>query len=106
MGLNVEQSERRACAVIKVSGDVDLYSSPDLRATLVKTIPKTQCETVAVDLSEVAYMDSSGVATLVEGLQRSQKQKKRFCLLAPANAVMKVLHLARLDTVFDIRAAL
>lgn len=103
MALDVEKHEQDAYAIIKVRGDVDLYSSPDLRVLLVKTIPKTHCETIAVDLSGVSYMDSSGVATLVEGLQRCAKQKKKFCLVAPSEPVQKVLHLARLDSVFDIR---
>ncbi len=106
MALQIEVNERNGCEVIAAQGEVDLYSSPDLRNAILKTIAKSRNGTVAIDLAEVAYMDSSGVATLVEGLQQSQKKKKTFCLLTPARSVMKVLELARLDSIFDVRESL
>ena len=55
-----------------------------------------------VDLKEVTYMDSSGVATLVEALQLTNKEngKLRLCNLGPA--ISDVFELSRLDKVFDI----
>jgi len=61
--------------------------------------------TVAVDLSGVRYMDSSGVATLVEGLRRCRDLDKVFKLVAPSTAVMKVLELAKLDSVFEVSSS-
>ena len=85
----------------KVQGEVDLYSSPELRNAVLKAVGKAE-HGLALDLSEVPYMDSSGVATLVEGLKACKSKKKSFALLSPSQSVMKVLQLARLDTVFDI----
>ncbi|HEO70728.1 MAG TPA: anti-sigma factor antagonist [Candidatus Hydrogenedentes bacterium] len=102
MALEIEQSERQGYWVIRVAGEVDLYTSPELRAAIVKSIPRIQCEAVAVDLSNVAYMDSSGVATLVEGLKMAHERKLRFHIAMPSAAVLKVLQLARLDSVFPI----
>lgn len=106
MGLQVERKEQDGYDVLYVSGDVDLYTSPELRNAILKAIPKTKCESFAVDLSGVGYMDSSGVATLVEGLKASGEHHVTFFLVAPSNPVMKVLQLARLDSVFQIREAL
>lgn len=106
MALQLETAEQDGRTIIKVAGEVDLYTSPQLRTAIIKAIPKASCEVLGIDLSEVVYMDSSGVATLVEGLQKSQKQKTTFCLVAPSSAVMKVLQLARLDAVFDVRERL
>lgn len=88
--------------LVKVAGEVDLYSSPELRTAINKAFARAS-SLVAVDLREVAYMDSSGVATLIEGLRSGTQQEKAFVLVAPSNPVMKVLRLSRLDSVFDIR---
>jgi anti-sigma B factor antagonist len=104
MAMELEQVERDGAPVIRVTGEVDLYSSPKLREALLKTIPKAQNE-VSLDLTGVTYMDSSGVATLVEGLKASGQKNARFVLLSPSPAVMKVLQLSRLDSVFDIKEA-
>jgi anti-sigma B factor antagonist len=101
MPLSIESQESGGKLVVRVHGEVDLYSSPELRTAIAKAIPKAEAG-VGVDLSGVEYMDSSGVATLVEGLRSSAA--KPFVLVAPSQPVMNVLQLSRLDSVFDIRA--
>jgi len=104
MALTVEQTEKDGHGIIAVTGEVDLYSSPELREAILKIVPKA-AGAIGVDLSAVTYMDSSGVATLVEGLKAAGKKRASFVLLRPSPAVMKVLQLSRLDSVFDIRNA-
>ena len=86
---------------IEVQGEVDLYTSPDLRAAIIKAIPAAAAR-VEIGLSGVEYMDSSGVATLVEGFKSARENSKSFVLVQPSSSVMKVLELARLDSVFEI----
>jgi len=105
MAVQISTTETEGGLVIKVTGEVDLYSSPELRGAISKATSAAQ-STVAVDLSEVPYMDSSGVATLVEGLRATSQKDGAFVLLTPSTSVMKVLQLARLNTVFDIRDCL
>ena len=57
-----------------------------------------------VDLSQVTYIDSSGVASLVEGFQTAKKMQLRFGLVGVSSAALSVLKLARLDRVFPIHA--
>jgi anti-sigma B factor antagonist len=97
--LNVE--ERNGRQVLKAAGEVDLYSSPQLRDALLRMIEKAAGD-CAVDLQDVPYMDSSGVATLVEGLKAAHQRKQEFYVLSPSPPVMKVLQLSRLDTVFNV----
>ena len=59
-----------------------------------------------VDLSGVTYIDSSGVASLVEGFQTAKKSDLKFGLVGVSSAAMSVLELARLDKVFPIHADL
>ena len=102
MALRIETTETDGGQRIKVEGEVDLSSSPELRTAILKATAKGKGK-VAVDLSGVPYMDSSGVATLVEGLKSVCQKGADFVLVSPSAAVMKVLQLSRLDTVFDIR---
>lgn len=104
MPVTIETDAAGAELFIAVEGDVDLYSSPELRKAVMKAVKRAE-DAVAVDLQAVTYMDSSGVATLVEGLRAAKKRDLGFVLVAPSQAVMKVLELARLDSVFEVRAA-
>jgi len=90
--------------IITIEGDIDLYSSPELRTAVLKAVPKATAG-VGIHLGGVSYMDSSGVATLVEGLRSAKENGKTFALVAPSQSVMKVLELARLDSVFEVRPA-
>jgi len=102
MGLTIDTEHSPEGPLIKVSGEVDLYSSPELRKVILKTIPGAKGDLV-VDLSGVTYIDSSGVATLVEGLRSARENGSGFVLVKPSPAVMQVLELARLDSVFEVR---
>lgn len=105
MPLQIEKNDTEKGCLIHVRGEVDLYSSPELREALVGEWP-TGLVLVCVDLSEVPYMDSSGVATLVEGLRAAKAQGATFALVSPSAQVLKVLQLARLDSVFEIRESM
>ena len=88
-------------AVISVSGDIDLYTSPDLRKAIAK-LAKKKVNPLVVDLKAVDYMDSSGVATLVEGLQLTSRYDGAFRIATLNPGVREVFELARLDKVFDV----
>ena len=90
--------------VIRLSGDVDLHSSPEGRKAILAALKEKR--PVLIELSAVSYMDSSGVASLVEGYQTAKKNDLAFGLVAVAQPVMNVLKLARLDKVFPIHASL
>ncbi|HHL71449.1 MAG TPA: anti-sigma factor antagonist [Bacteroidetes bacterium] len=87
--------------VVKITGDVDLYSSPEVRKTIIG-LTKNKEKNILIDLSQVAYMDSSGVATLVEGLQQVGRYKGTLKLFGLDAAVREVFELSRLDKVFEI----
>ncbi len=88
-------------SVLDCSGDVDLYSSTRLRDTLLAEI-QSGVPSVLVNMSDVTYIDSSGIATLVEGLQLSRQTKSRFGLFGLRRNARSVLELARLHKVFNI----
>lgn len=98
------QRNEDGCIIIELSGEVDLSCSPDAREQILAAVNSEQ--DTLVDLSAVSYIDSSGVASLVEGYQAARKRNVRFGLLAVSPAAMSVFKLARLDTVFPIHASL
>ena len=73
-----------------------------MRETIIK-YTKSKTPAILVNLSDVKYMDSSGVATLIEGLQQSKKYDGRFILVGLLPNVREVFELTRLDKVFEIR---
>jgi anti-sigma B factor antagonist len=91
--------------VVAVEGDVDLGTSPDLRRTLFVTLPDLPNDArLALNLEAVRYIDSSGIATLIEALKDSQRLNKEFVLfgLSPAvQVVFRLTHVMRIFRVFD-----
>lgn len=100
-GLHVHTESEDGAVVVSPVGDVDLSRSPVLR-TALKEVQGARPARVVVDLAGVDYMDSSGVATLVEALQNARKQSTRFVLCGLREKVRSVFEIARLDSVFTI----
>jgi anti-sigma B factor antagonist len=88
-------------SIIDCSGEVDLYSSTRLREALLAQI-QSGVASVLVNMSDVGYIDSSGIATLVEGLQLTRQTKTRFGLFGLRRNARSVLELARLHKVFNL----
>lgn len=97
-------TDNQTALVVAFEGDVDLASSPEARKVLLDCLGRKR--PVFVDLSRVKYIDSSGVAALVEALQTARKGGARFGLVAVSDATLRVLQLARLDRVFVIHTTL
>lgn len=95
-----EIREEGGTIVVALGGDVDLESSPAARKVLLDSVGRKR--PVLVDLSGVGYIDSSGVASLVESLQLARKAECVFALAAVSEGALRVLKLARLDMVFTI----
>jgi len=86
--------------VIHLALEIDLDSSPSVREQIKKSLNNSK--TVHVDLSKVGYIDSSGIACLIEGMQIAKKSAKEFALINVSNEVIKVIKLAHLDKIFKI----
>lgn len=101
--VNAVASERHeGYVLVRLSGEVDLSWSQTVRRAVLDALDHGL--PVGVDLSAVSYIDSSGIAALVEGFQRARTRGDRFVLVAISGAVRAVLELARLDRVFQFVA--
>lgn len=99
--MEVRTEQSGAASIVVVNGDVDLSSSRSLQSELRDVIDSGPSRLV-VDLSGVPYMDSSGVATLVEAMQLSRKKGTKLVLCAMSDKVQSIFEIARLDKVFTI----
>ncbi|MGD0733963.1 MAG: STAS domain-containing protein [Terracidiphilus sp.] len=90
----------RDTVIVDVAGQIDLGTSPALRKTVLESLKSTQ--RLAINMTRVEYIDSSGIASLVEVLKEGRKAGKRVMLFGVAGAVLQVLHLTRLTGVFEI----
>jgi anti-sigma B factor antagonist len=97
-----EVTRKQGASIVVLKGDVDLESSPAARDILLRSVDGVG--KVLVDLSSVTYIDSSGVASLVEALQAAKRNGGKFALVAASDPTRRVLELARLDKVFTMYA--
>ncbi len=89
-------------ATVVLGGEVDLSWSARVRREVLAALARAP--KVAIDLAQVSYIDSSGIAALVEGFQNARGKGQAFELVQVSPAVLAVLKLARLDQVFAIRS--
>ena len=87
--------------ILDLAGDVDMHSSPALREELLKVVNRGS-DVVVINLQDVEFMDSSGLATLVEALQLTRKQKSKLKLINLCHRVRSIFEIARLDAIFEI----
>ena len=88
--------------ILDVSGDIDLASSPALRKALLRELRELRIPRVVLNLKAVDYVDSSGVASLVEALKASREMGSRLILFGLNSAVREVLQLSKLLRIFEI----
>lgn len=89
--------------IVALKGEIDLDNSPQVRSILLESVGEKRG--VLVEMSSVSYIDSSGIASLVEAFQSARRGSTPFALVAVSDAAMRVLELARLDRVFAIHAS-
>jgi len=88
--------------IFDVIGDIDLANSPEVRKALLKELKEARVPRVVMNMSKVRYIDSSGVASLVEGLKASRDVGSRFILFGLSPSAREVLQLSRLLKIFEV----
>jgi anti-sigma B factor antagonist len=100
--VNISTRQSGNATVVDINGDVTLYNSPEIRKTLLDALNKKGTHRVVMNMSGVNYIDSAGVASLVEGLKLSRTLKSGFALYGLNKHPREVLELTRLIKVFEI----
>ena len=101
--MDVKLRQANSLAVLDVDGEIDLSTSPQLRQAILEAFKKGKTR-LLVNLLDVRHIDSSGLATLVEGLKLAQQSKGWFGLCGAQRNVRDVFEIAHLDDIFPMYA--
>ena len=99
--MDIEIREKDRVKIVDLKGEVDLYNSPSLRAQFSNLLKKKE-KAILVNLKEVNYIDSSGLATFVELLQKMSAYGGKLKLSGLGRSIRNVFEVSRLDGVFSI----
>jgi anti-sigma B factor antagonist len=104
MKIEIATEKIDAGFLLKLKGDVDMNTSAEVRKALAEVFNQgsSTAKALLIDLSQVRYMDSSGIATLVEVMQNCMKKGTQLRLFELSAPVRDIFELARLASVFDI----
>ena len=101
--MSIEQKINGDVGTLILGEEIDLDTSPTVRENIKDLLNSTKI--VEVNLANVSYIDSSGIASLIEGMQMAKELAgKEFHLVDVSNEVMKVIELAHLDKIFSIKS--
>ncbi len=101
MDLKIETEENDGAAVIRLQGEVDVYTAPKLKSTLIDLVDKGNFK-VVVNLEQVDFMDSSGLGVLVGGLKRVRSHEGAIALVCTQENILKIFRITGLVKVFPI----
>ena len=99
--MEIKIRDREGAKIIALSGDVDMYTSPDVRKQLLRLVDQ-RVPVIMVDLANVTYIDSSGIATFVEGLKGMMSYSGRLKFFDIPMRVKEIFNFSKLDKVFDM----
>ena len=88
-------------ATVRVDGDLDCYTAPQLRSAFLALVEDGVRE-VTVDVGGTQFMDSTGLSVLVGGLKRLRESGGNLVLKAPSAATLRLFEVTGLSGVFDI----
>jgi len=88
--------------ILDISGNIDLAHSTEVRRAVLLEFKENRTPRVILNLRDVNYIDSSGVASLVEGLKASRDVGSRLILFGLSPIAHEVLQLSRLLKIFEI----
>jgi anti-sigma B factor antagonist len=99
--LEIARESRGDAMILSPQGEIDLSCAPALRTHLSEAL-RDHPPKLIIDLTDVPYMDSSGVATFVEAMQLARSGSSKLILCNMQERVRSIFEIARLDMVFKI----
>ena len=99
--MEIEIVDYKGTKVMELSGEIDMYTSPELRRELMGLLHK-KVSPLLVDFKEVSYIDSSGIATFVEGLKGIKTYGGRLKFFSIPDRIVEIFNFSKLDRVFEI----
>ncbi|MBU3759722.1 MAG: STAS domain-containing protein [Candidatus Omnitrophica bacterium] len=103
--MKIHQRQDKGVQIYEVEGEINFHNSPDLRDRLHEAIARRE-QKILIQLRKVSYIDSSGLATFVEALQKTKKYQGHLVLTELMPAVKSVFEIAKLDGIFSLAGSL
>ncbi len=100
--LRIEKAATGSPYILALEGEIDLHTSPRIAAEL-RALIKDKPEKLVIDCSKVSYIDSSGLAVLIDGMQRVEAYRGKLYLVGMRETVRTIFKTSRLDQAFRIR---
>jgi anti-sigma B factor antagonist len=100
MALEIERryEKEKNIWIIEPKGDIDIFSSPQFKETLLGVIEEGQ--DVLIDGSQLAYIDSTGLGVLISGLKKIKENNKNIAFQNIKPNVEKLFSITGLDKIF------
>ena len=99
--MQIFQENINSIVVIRIEGDIDLYSAPELRQKFEDAVLSGN-KKIIVNMEKVSYLDSSGIGVIIFGLTFIQKSHGELVLVKINNSVLKLFDLSKITTFFNI----
>ena len=100
--IKISTRQQGATTILDLIGDITLFNSPEIRKALISELKEKRVPYLLVNMLGVPYIDSSGVASLVEGLKISRDLNSRFAMYGLSKSARTVLELTHLLRVFEV----
>ncbi|MGP4107477.1 STAS domain-containing protein [Virgibacillus sp. L01] len=105
MNLKVEVSEESAKSIVGLSGEIDAYTAPQLKESLLP-LTRIESQLVEVDLEYVNYMDSTGLGVFISALKSTKENNSHLKLVNVQDRVLRLFKITGLDEIIDITTAI
>lgn len=105
MNLDVETSSKDGVSVVSLRGEIDVYTAPRLRQTLIDLVEGGATD-IVVDMEHVDFLDSTGLGVLVGGLKRVKDRDGEMKLVAKQDRILKIFDITGLSKVFPMYGTL
>ena len=100
-GLEIVICDVEEGITMRLCGRLNIDSSPTFRDQLLASLQAQSAPSVIVDFSDVSYVDSSGIATLIEGLKVARQRKKTLCLHGLEGPLLHLFQVTGMSTLFE-----
>ena len=104
MNFGIRSEQADGVSIIALTGEVDLYTAPDLKEELVRVID-AGARRVVIDLTDTTFIDSTTLGVLVSGLKRLRPEGGQLMLVITDRNIKKIFEITGLDRVFPIHEA-
>lgn len=101
MNLDIKTKQSKGETILFIEGEVDAYTAPQLKEA-IEPLTEKDGESVTVDLTNVSYIDSTGLGIFVGALKSSEANNSKLRLVGLNQRVMRLFSITGLDEVIDI----